>query len=401
MPILGSLKRFWNAFRNYEEMRKVGGSPSGQSSFYSNARFRLQYSNERSIIASIYTRLAIDVSSCDFRHVLLDEKGRYKQDADSLLNSCFSLASNQDQSPRAFRQEIAMTIFDKGSAAIVPIDTTEDPDINEDFDISTLRVGEIVDWYPRDIRVNLYNIDSGQREQVILPKKYVAIVENPLYYVMNEPNSTLQRLVRKLNLLDVVDEQSNSGKLDLIIQLPYVIKSETRRHEAEKRRQDVEFQLKGSQYGIAYVDGTEKVIQLNRPAENNLLKQIEFLTKLLYTQLGLTEEIMNGTADEQTMINYSNRTIEPLITAILEAMQKAFIGKRRFSSGERIKFFQNPFRFVTANAMAEISDKLSRNRILTANEIRGFMGLEPSSDPNADKLINSNMPQPVEDKQSN
>jgi len=292
-----------------------------------------------------------------------------------------------------------MTLFDKGSAAIVPADTLSDPTTDETFDILTLRVGDVTMWYPRHVTVNLYNIERGIREQITLEKRYVALVENPLYSVMNEPNSTLQRLIRKLNLLDTVDEQSGSGKLDLIIQLPYVIKSEARRLQAEQRRQDIELQLKGSQYGIAYTDGTEKITQLNRPAENNLLKQVEYLTNMLYGQLGLTEDVMNGTADEKAMLNYFNRTIEPLIVAIIEAMQRAFIQRMGSPDTQRIKYFQNPFKLVPVNDLANIADKFSRNEILSANEIRGFMGLAPSKDPKADKLINSNMPQPEEEPQ--
>jgi hypothetical protein len=286
-----------------------------------------------------------------------------------------------------------LTVFDEGSAAIVPVDTIENPTTGELFDIKTLRVGTINTWYPRHIRTNVYNIDRGERQDITLGKRYVAIAENPLYAVMNENNSTLQRLIRKLNLLDIVDEASSSGKLDLIIQLPYTIKSEARRQQAEQRRTDIEFQLKGSQYGIAYTDGTEKITQLNRPAENNLLKQVEYLTNMLYGQLGLTEEIMNGTASEATMINYFNRTIEPLVTMMVEAMQRAFIGSNPERRNERIRFFSNPFKLVSVKDMAEIADKFVRNEVLSSNEIRELMGLKPSSDPKADELSNPNMPQ--------
>ena len=325
--------------------------------------------------------------------VKVDEEGRYSDDMESRFQDCLVLEPNLDQGPRAFRQDIATTLFDRGVAAIVPVDTVNSPVSDLSFDIKTMRVGEITEWYARHVRVNVYNVETGKREEVTLEKRYVAIVENPLYSVMNEPNSTLQRLLRKLQLLDVVDEQSSSGKLDLIIQLPYVIKSEARRQQAEKRREDIEFQLKGSQYGIAYTDGTEKITQLNRPAENNLLKQVEYLTNLLYNQLGITEEVMNGTADEKTMLNYFNRTIEPILDAVVEAMTRSFLKKRGVNRGERVQYFRDPFKLVPVTDLAEIADKFTRNEILTANEIRSFMGLAPADDPKADKLINSNMPQ--------
>jgi hypothetical protein len=396
MPILDRVKRMWNAFRSEEQADPFVAYNVGAYSSVRPDRARLRFTNERSIISSIYTRLSVDVAALEIRHIELDDQNRYSEDVDSKLNECLLFEPNLDQGPRAFRQDIAMTLFDKGSAAIVPVDTVEDPNTNMVFDIATLRVGDITAWYPRHVRVNVYNVATGLRQEITLEKRFVAIVENPLYSVMNEPNSTLQRLIRKLNLLDAVDEATGSGKLDLIIQLPYVIKSEARKAQAEQRRQDIEFQLKGSQYGIAYTDGTEKITQLNRPAENNLLKQIEYLTTMLYGQLGLTEEIMNGTADEKAMLNYFNRTIEPLISAIIEAMQRAFLGRIGTNNKERIKYFQNPFKLVPVNDLAEIADKFTRNEILTANEIRGFMGLPPSKDPKADKLINSNMPQPEE-----
>ncbi|MBA2727657.1 MAG: phage portal protein [Parachlamydiaceae bacterium] len=388
----------WNAFQNNEQTQSNQDVLYGMGPNYNVRpdRTRLRYTNERSIISAIYTRLSVDLAAIDVRHVMLDEGGRYEKDSDSKLNECFTLEPNLDQAPRAFKQDICMTMFDKGSAAIVPVDTTVNPATGKVFDILTLRVGDVVAWYPRHVRVSLYNIATGSRQEIVLEKRNVAIVENPLYSVMNEPNSTLQRLIRKLNLLDAVDEQSGSGKLDLIIQLPYVIKSEAKRLAADKRREDIEFQLKGSQYGIAYTDATEKITQLNRPAENNLLKQVEYLTTMLYGQLGLTEEVMNGTADEKAMLNYFNRTIEPLVAGIVEAMQRAFVGGVGISNRERIKYFTNPFKLVPVNDLAEIADKFTRNEILTANEIRGFMGLQPSKDPKADKLVNSNMPQPVE-----
>jgi hypothetical protein len=394
------MRKAWNAFRNetpensglnYLESSSFGGvSPGGTSA----SRPRLNIYSERSIVSSIYTRIAVDVSGLVIKHIETDDQGRYKDDMESSLNDCFTLEPNLDQAPRSFRQDIAMTLFDKGVAAIVPVDTSRDPKTNEVFDIFTLRVADVITWYPRHVRLNLYNENKGKREEITLEKRFVSIVENPLYAVMNEPNSTLQRLIRKLSLLDAVDEQSSSGKLDIIIQLPYVIKSESRRQQAEQRRDDIEFQLKGSQYGIAYIDGTEKITQLNRPAENNLLKQIEYLTALLYSQLGLTEEVMNGTATEEAMLNYFNRTIEPIIDAIVESMQRAFLGPIKTKANQKIKYFRDPFKLVPVKDIAEIADKFTRNEILSSNEIRGFMGIPPSSDPKADTLTNSNMPQP-------
>ena len=317
---------------------------------------------------------------------------RYLEDAQSNLNSCLTLEPNIDQGPRQFRQDIALTLFEKGTAAIVPVDTTVDPNTNEVIDIYSLRVAEVVTWYPKHIRVSVYNEDLGYRQEITLEKRFVAIIENPLYAVMNQPSSTLQRLIRKLNLLDVVDEQSSSGKLDLIIQLPYVIKSEAKKEQAEKRRSDIEFQLKGSQYGIAYTDATEKITQLNRPAENNLLAQVEYLINLLYSQLGITDAIMNGTANDQAMTNYYHRTTAPLADAIREGMQRAFIGHQGTANMEQIQYFTDPFRFVPTTQLAEIADKFTRNEILTGNEMRGFMGVEPSKDPKADELRNSNLP---------
>jgi hypothetical protein len=353
---------------------------------------RSRYSNERSIITSIYTRVGIDVAGIGIRHIKLDEVNRYSEDVESGLNDCLTFEANIDQSPRAFRQDIAMTLFDKGVACVVPVDTVTTPNGTRQIEILNLRVGEILHWYPRHVRVSLYNEAKGIRQEIVIEKQKVAIIENPLYAVMNEPNSTLQRLIRKLQLLDVVDEQSSSGKLDLIIQLPYVIKSEARRQQAESRRKDIEFQLKGSQYGIAYTDGTEKITQLNRPAENNLLKQVEYLTGMLYSQLGITEAVMDGTADEKAMINYFNRTIEPLLDAIVESMQRAFLGAEGTEKKERIRYFRDPFKLVPLSEIAQIADKFSRNEILSPNELRGFMGIAPSKDPKADKLINSNMP---------
>lgn len=393
MATIGSrLKHAWNAFTNQNLEPLSYGSGIAYSSRPDRVRFTI--TNERSIISSIYTRLSIDVAGVDMRHVRTDDNGRYLEEIDSGLNNCLTLEANTDQAARAFRQDIALTLFDSGVAAIIPVDTTLDPSVTGGFDISTMRVGEVVAWMPQHVRVRAYNEQNGRREEVTLEKKYVAIVENPLYSVMNEPNSTLQRLVRKLNLLDAIDEQSGSGKLDLIIQLPYVIKSEARREQAEQRRKDIEFQLKGSQYGIAYTDGTEKITQLNRPAENNLLGQIEYLTKELYAQLGLTEEVMNGTADEKAMLNYFNRTIEPVIQAISEAMKRTFLTKTARTQGQSIMYFRDPFKLVPMETIAEIADKFTRNEIASSNDIRQAIGWRPSKDPKADQLVNSNMPQP-------
>lgn len=398
MAVLDRLKRVWNAFRANDELTAMAYQSAGPStnSMINNSRTTMWFSNERSIIASIYTRLSIDVAAVDIRHVTLDDDGRYSDDMKSELNWCLQLEPNEDQAPSAFRQDIAMSLFDKGVVAIVPVDQIVDEESSEMLDITTLRCGEILEWYARHVRVNVWNIDQARRQDVLLEKRKVAIVENPLYSVMNEHNSTLQRLIRKLNLLDVVDEQSSSGKLDLIIQLPYVIKSDARRAQAQQRRDDIEFQLKGSQYGIAYTDGTEKVTQLNRPAENNMLKQVEYLMGLLYSQLGLTEEVMNGTADEKAMLNYFNRTVEPVVRAIVEAMYRSFVGRRGAEKKQAVRYFQNPFKLVPINDLAEIADKFTRNEILSSNEIRVFMGIKPSKDPKADELVNSNMPQPEE-----
>lgn len=393
MAISDRFRKVWNAFRASEEDRFDNTYDRGPSSSHNPQRIRLTYYNERSIISSVYTRLGIDVAGINIKHVKIDEYDRYAGDIDSALNTCLTLEPNLDQGPRALRQDIAMTLFDKGVAAIVPVDIATGSEDSKILDIYTLRVGEVIEWFPRHVKVRLYNEARGIREDIILEKKMVAIVENPLYSVMNEPSSTLQRLTRKLQLLDVVDEQSGSGRLDVIIQLPYVIKSEARRQQAEARRSEIEFQLKGSQYGIAYTDATEKITQLNRPAENNLLKQVEFLTNMLYSQLGITEEVMNGTADEKTMINYYSRTIEPILDSIVEAMQRSFLGPAGTKDKQRIRYFRDPFKLVPISEIANIADKFSRNEIFSANEIRSFIGVAPSSDPKANQLVNSNMPQ--------
>lgn len=390
--LMTSLKNAWNAFRSEEDRYSIPSAQMGPSYGYQPDIRRFRHSNERSIISSIYTHLGVDVASVRILHVRLDENEQYLETIPSGLNNCLTIQANLDQAGTALRLDIAMSLFEKGVIAVVPVDTDIDPQESGGFDIKTLRVGEIVQWYPQHITVNLYDERDGQRKDVTLRKSAVAIVENPFYSVMNEPNSTLQRLIRKLNLLDVVDEASSSGKMDLIIQLPYVIKSEARRQQAEQRRQDIEFQLKGSKYGIAYTDGTEKITQLNRPAENNLLSQVEYLTDLLYGQLGLTKEIMNGTADEKTMLNYNNRTIAPIAVAVTEAMKSAFLTKTARTQRQSIEFFADPFKLVPISEIAEIADKFTRNEILSSNEIRGIIGFKPSNNPKADELRNSNMP---------
>nr|DAX66168.1 MAG TPA: portal protein [Caudoviricetes sp.] len=383
----------WNAFSNWEQRSPNLSQQYGLTQSFRPDRNNLRITNERSIIASILTRMAMDVASIDLLHVRLDEDKRFLEEIDSGLNNCLTVEANLDQAARAFRQDIAQTLFDEGVAAIVPVDTTLNPNVTGGYDILTLRVGKITEWMPKHIKVDLYNEEKGKRQQIVIPKKMAAIVENPLYSVMNEPNSTLQRLIRALNTMDTMDEKNAQGKLDLIIQLPYTIKSEARQQQAEKRRKDIEFQLTGSKYGIAYTDATEKVTQLNRPVENNLLQKVEYLTKMLYSQLGLTEEIMSGTADERAMLNYNNRTIEPVVTAIVEAMRRTFLTKTARSQRQSIVATRNPFRLVPVDQIAEIADKFTRNEIMTANEIRSVIGMRPADDPKADELRNSNMPQ--------
>ena len=390
------VKSAWNAFATQGSLEELNHQPYGGFVPSYGARpdkVRPLITNERSIIASIMTKLSVDVSEISIRHIRADANGRYVEDIDSALNGCLTVEANIDQAARAFRQDIAMTLFEKGVVAIVPVDTTSNPNLTTGFDIQSMRVGEVVQWYPKHVKLSVYNERNGKREEVILHKSFVAIIENPLYRVMNEPNSTLQRLLRKLSMLDSVDEMTSSGKLDLIIQLPYVIKSEARREQAEQRRKDIEFQLKGSKYGIAYTDGTEKITQLNRPVENNLLKQVEFLTAQLYSQLGITEEIMNGTANEATMLNYFNRTVKPVMDAIVEGMRRNFLSKTARSQHQTIMYFRDAFSLVPVAELAEIGDKFTRNEILTANEIRQMIGIKPADDPKADELRNSNMPE--------
>ena len=394
-PFGSRLKHAWNAFFNRDPTFDYS---FGNASYgYRPDRVRFTRGNERSIVTSVYNRIAMDVAAISIQHVRLDENGRYVSSIDSGLNNCLTLEANIDQTGRAFIQDVVMSMFDEGCVAIVPVDTTDDPVITGSYDINTLRTGKVLEWYPRHVKVRVYNDRSGQKEDITLPKDTVAIIENPLYAVVNEPNSTMQRLIRKLNLLDAIDEQSGSGKLDMIIQLPYIIKSETRKREAEERRQKIEDQLSGSKYGIAYIDGTEKVTQLNRPIENNLMKQIEFLTSMLYSQLGITQTVMDGTADEKTMLNYNNRTIEPIVSAIVEAMRRTFLTKTARSQRQSIMFFRDPFKLVPVADLAEIADKFTRNEIMSSNEIRQIIGMKPSDDPRADELRNSNISQSKEE----
>ena len=395
MSFLDRLQHGWNAFNGNRDptgyYRNVGASYT-----YRPDRPRFSRGNERSIITSVYNRIALDAAAILVQHCRLDENGRYSETINSGLNNCLTLDANIDQTGRAFLQDIYMSMLDEGCVAIVPVDT--DVKLNEtgSFDIESMRVGKILEWFPSHVRVKVYNDRTGEKEDLILPKKSVAIVENPFYAVMNEPSSTMQRLIRKLNLLDNIDEQSGSGKLDLIVQLPYVIKSQTRRDQAEQRRKDIEMQLAGSKYGIAYTDGTERITQLNRPVENNLLTQIEYLTSMLFSQLSITQSIMDGTADEKTMLNYYSRTVEPIVSAVVDAMKRTFLTKTARAQRQSILFFREPFKLVPVNDLAEIADKFTRNEIMTSNEIRQIVGMKPSKDPKADQLINSNLNHPEE-----
>ena len=391
MALTDRLQHAWNAFLNKDPTKSYYGY--GSASYYKPDRMRPTMGNERSMVVSVYNRIAMDVASIDIFHARLDEDGRFTEQIASGLNECLTLSANMDQTGKAFLQDVVMSMMDEGCVAIVPVETTTNPTVTGSFDISSLRTGRIKEWYPAHVKVELYNEKTGRKEDVTLPKKMVAIIENPLYAVMNEPNSTLKRLIYKLNLLDVIDEQSGSGKLDLIIQLPYVIKTPARKEQAEQRRKDIEMQLAGSKYGIAYTDGTEKITQLNRPVENNLMKQIEYLTNMLYGQLGLTPEILNGSADEKAMLNYYNRTVEPIISAIVDEMKRKFLTKTARTQGQSIVYFRNPFKLVPVAELAEISDKLTRNEIASSNEIRQIIGWKPSDEPGADELRNKNLNQ--------
>lgn len=395
MGFFNRLQHGWNAFVNARDPTLEYSTGPGY--YYRPDRPRFTRGNERSIVTSVYNRIALDVSAISIQHVRLDDNGRFSSVIESGLNNCLTLDANMDQTGRAFIQDVVMSMLDEGCVAIVPVDTTLDPAVTSSFDINTMRVGKIIEWRPKHVKVRIYNEKTAKKEEVILSKKEVAIVENPLYAVMNEPNSTMQRLIHKLSLLDITDEQTASGKLDLIIQLPYVIRTEAKKQQAENRRKDIEMQLAGSKYGIAYADGTEKITQLNRSVENNLMKQIEYLTNNLYGQLGITQTILDGSADDKTMLNYYNRTIEPIVSAIVDEMKRKFLTKTARSQGQSILFFRDPFKLVPVNDIAEIADKFTRNEILTSNEIRQIIGIKPSEDPKADELRNSNIAEAKQD----
>ena len=396
MGIRDRLQHAWNAFvyndNSYTNPQNLGGF-----STYKPDRVHFSRGVEKSIVTSVYNRLALDVASIAIKHVRLDDNGRYIEEINSGLQNCLNIEANIDQTGRAFLQDVVMSMLDEGCVAIVPVDTTVNPAVSGSYEINTIRTGKILEWYPAHVRVRVYNDKKGIHEELTLPKSTIAIIENPLYAVINEPNSTMQRLIRKLNLLDVVDEQTSAGKLDLIIQLPYVIKSEARRKQAEERRKDIEMQLAGSKYGIAYTDGTERITQLNRPAENNLMKQVEYLTNMLYSQLGLTQSILEGSADEKTMLNYYNRTVEPIVSAIVDEIKRKFLTKTARAQKQSIMFFRDPFKLVPVENIAEIADKFTRNEIMTSNEIRQIVGMMPSKDPGADELRNKNLNQSNEE----
>ena len=392
---ISRLKSGWNAFRN-RDPTGVYTQNIGPSYSYRQDRNRFSRGNERSIVVSVYNRIAMDAAAISMKHVQLDKNGRFSSEINSGLNTCMNLEANIDQTGRAYMQDLVQSMLDEGCVADIPVETDKDPSLTESYQIRSMRTGKILDWYPRHVKVRVYNEETGQKEDVILPKKTIGIIENPLYAVMNEPSSTMQRLIRKLNLLDAIDEQSGSGKLDLIIQLPYSVKSELRKKQADQRREDIIEQLKGP-FGIAYTDGTEKIIQLNRPIENNLMKQIEYLTSQLYSQLGITQTIMDGTADDKTMLNYYNRTIEPIVAAIADERKRKFLSKTARTQGQSIMFFRDPFKLVPVNDLAEIADKLTRNEIATSNEMRQVIGWKPSDDPKADELRNSNISQAKQD----
>ena len=394
MKIRDRIAHAYNAFLNRDPTdyyRQIDGPSYG----YRPDRMRFTRGNERSIVTSVYNRIALDVAAIDIMHVRLDDNDRFESMITSGLNTCLTRDANIDQTGRAFIQDVVMSMLDEGCVAIVPVDTTFNPDTTNSYDILSMRTAKIVEWYPANVKVRLYNERTGRQEEITLPKSQVAIIENPLFAVINEPNSTMQRLIRKLNLLDAIDEQSGSGKLDLIIQLPYVIKTDARRKQAEERRKQIEMQLAGSKYGIAYTDGTERITQLNRPVENNLMKQIEYLTSMLYSQLGITQTILDGSADDKTMLNYNNRTIEPIIAAIVDEMQRKFLTKTAITQKQAIMYFRDPFRLVPVNEIAEIADKFTRNEIMTSNEIRQIVGMKPSKDPKADELRNKNLSEPT------
>lgn len=388
------LRSAWNAFRSRDPTTNMQDTGVGYT--YRPDRPRLSRGNERSIITALYNRIAVDVSDIDIRHCIVDDEDRYVKTVHSGLNDCLSVEANKDQTYKAFIQDVVLSMFDEGVVAIVPVDTDYSPEKERPFEILTMRTAKVIEWRPNTVKLRLYNDQTGNKEEIWMKKSAVCIIENPFYAIMNEPNSTMQRLIRKLNLLDYIDEQSGSGKLDLIIQLPYVIKSQTRREQAETRRKDIEMQLAGSKYGIAYVDGTERITQLNRPVENNLMKQIEYLTAMLYSQMGFDQTILAGTADEKTMLNYNKNIIKAVIKAIVDEMKRKFLTRENRNAMETIMFFSDPFELVPIDKIADIADKFTRNEILSKNEVRQIVGRKPSEDPKADKLINSNISQPTE-----
>lgn len=390
-PLSSRVRHAWNVFLNRDPTTNDFKMDYGYAQYAKPDRMHFSRGNEKSIVTSVYNRIAMDVAAISIQQVRLDENDRFVEMMQTPLNECLTLSANLDQTSRAFFQDVVMSMFDEGCIAIVPIETDGDPDLSDSYNIYSLRVGKIVEWYPKHVKVKLYNELIGKKKELILEKRTVCIIENPLYAIINEPNSTMQRLIRKLNLLDVVDEQTSSGKLDIIIQLPYVIKTDARRQQAENRRKDIEMQLAGSKYGIAYTDGTERITQLNRPAENNLMHQVEYLTSMLYSQLGITTAIMDGTAEEQVMLNYFDRTIEPILSAIVDEMKRKFLTKTARTQKQSIKFFKDPFKLAPVSQIAEMADKFTRNEIMTSNEFRQVIGLKPSDDPSADELRNKNL----------
>lgn len=387
--LVSRFKQAWNVFMNRDPTPTYRNIGAGY--YYRPDRPRFSRGNERSIVTSVYNRIALDVASIDIRHVKLDDNDRFSKIIDSGLNNCLSLEANLDQTSRAFIQDCVISMMDEGCIAIVPVDTKGDPYISDSYDILSLRVGKIIEWFPQFVKVRLYNEKTGRQEDITIPKKTCAIIENPLFAVINEPNSTMQRLIRKLNILDAIDEQSGSGKLDLIIQLPYVIKSNARRQQAEDRRADIEKQLRSSKYGIAYTDGTERITQLNRPVDNNLMAQIQYLTELLYSQLGITQSILDGTADEKTMLNYMNRSVEPIVSALVDEMKRKYLTKTARTQKQSILFFNDPFKLAPISIIAEIADKFTRNEIMSPNEMRQVIGMKPSEDKAANELRNRNI----------
>lgn len=388
IPFTSRLRNAWNVFRNKDPTPPSG---PGVTSVVNPSRQRLSYGIDRTILSSLYTRMAMDVSTIDFRHVIVDEYGRYKEDVDDELNKRLSLSANIDQTAQSFKIDTCLSMFDNGCVALVPVETDVDPMLTESYEILQLRTGRVIEWFPDWVRLDVYNSKKGEHDQIIFPKMRTAIVQNPLYSVMNERISVLQRLSRKLALLDQADERANSGKLDILIQLPYETNSERKKNYAEDRRRSIEDQIASSRYGIAYISGTERVVQLNRPAENNLLEQIKYQTGLLYNQLGITEQVFDGTADEQVMQNYFTHTIEPIVNEMALAMTRTFLSKTARTQGHRIMYFRDPFKLVPVSQVAEIADKLTRNEILTSNEFRSILGYRPSDDPRADELRNKNL----------